>query len=421
MAAESGGRRWSAASNADNNNNNQNHLTPDLLALISTVTIDTSAFLAQNDLNLLPSQTLALESLISSTSRSLTLLNSTTTPYPPPIDCWFNRFLNETSSDDDARWTDSFRMSKRSFSILLKLLTPSLQPLFQSPPPNYILAAAIYRLAHGTDYESVGRRFGMDAEEACRAFFVVCKSVHKKLGNLFEFQSDMKRIRMGFLWMGLPNCCGVLGIERFEVSGKLFGENGAVMLQAVVDSEGRFVDVSAGWPSSMEVWTILRQTKLYAAVEERELLDGEYHVLSDGMSVSQYLLGDSCFPLLPWLLTPYVRNNEEDSFSSKETAFNAAHARGIELARTAFARVKARWRLLAKQWKEESVEYLPFVIVTGCILHNFLIKCNEYFPDDENAVHWVKEEAVCDVEEIESAHRIRDTLASHFSLVSTRI
>ncbi|KAL9666996.1 hypothetical protein QQ045_001341 [Rhodiola kirilowii] len=185
------------------------------------------------------------------------------------------------------------------------------------------------------------------AEEACRAFFVVCKSVHKKLGNLFEFQSDMKRITMGFLWMGLPNCCGVLGMERFEVSGKLFGENGAVMLQAVVDSEGRFVDVSAGWPSSMEVWTILRQTKLYAAVEERELLDGEYHVLSDGMSVSHYLLGNSCFPLLPCLLTPYVRNNE-DSFSSKETAFNAAHARGIELARTAFARVQARWRLLAK-------------------------------------------------------------------------
>ncbi|KAL9684521.1 hypothetical protein QQ045_021962 [Rhodiola kirilowii] len=155
---------------------------------------------------------------------------------------------------------------------------------------------------------------------------------------------------MGFLWMGLPNYCGVLGMERFEVSGKLFGENGAVILQAVVDSEGRFVDVSAGWPSSMEVWTILRQTKLYAAVEERELLDGEYHVLSDGMSVSQYLLGNFCFPLLPWLLTPSVRNNEEDSFSSKEMAFNAAHARGIELARTAFARVKARWRLLAKQW-----------------------------------------------------------------------
>lgn len=259
----------------------------------------------------------------------------------------------------------------------------------------------------------------MDAEEACRAFFVVCKSVHVKLGNLFEIQSDMKRIAMGFLWMGLPNCCGVLGMEKFEVGGKLFGENGGVMLQAVVDSEGRFVDVSAGWPSSMEFGTILRQTKLYVSVEECGLLDGEYCVLNDGMSVSQYLLGDSGFPLLPWLLTPYGRNNEADSFNLKEKAFNAAHSRGIELVRTAFAKVKGRWRLLARQWKEESVEFLPFVIVTGCLLHNFLINCNEYFPDEENVEH-LAEEFVSEGEEIESAHRIRDTLASHFSLVSIR-
>ncbi|CAM8911476.1 unnamed protein product [Rhodiola kirilowii] len=204
MAAGRGGkRRSSATTNPDNHRlqNHQNRLTPNLLALLSNVTTDTSAFLAQNDLNLLPSQTLALESLISSTSKSLALLGSTATIHPFPRDCWFHRFITEVNSEADARWTDSFRMSKRSFTLLLQLLTPSLQSAFQTLPPNYILGAAIFRLAHGADYKSVGSRFAMDSAEACRAFFVVCKAVHQKLGNLFEFESDMNRIRMGFNWM----------------------------------------------------------------------------------------------------------------------------------------------------------------------------------------------------------------------------
>ncbi|KAJ4709114.1 Harbinger transposase-derived nuclease [Melia azedarach] len=163
----------------------------------------------------------------------------------------------------------------------------------------------------------------------------------------------------------------------------------------------------------MKPESILHQTKLFSGVEEsRELLNGPVYELSDGNLVPQYVLGDACFPLLPWLITPYVRTNEEDSFGSAEKEFNTVHSRAMGLLHTAFGRVKARWQLLARRWKEECLEFFPFVIVTGCLLHNFLIKCNEPPPDDV-----VKEEelSIFEGEMDENGRRIRDMLAEHLS------
>lgn len=268
----------------------------------------------------------------------------------------------------------------------------------------------------------MARKFGLDSSEAsCLAFYSVCKAVNDKLGDLFEFRRDLERIVVGFGWISLPNCCGALGFGRFGVDGEIFGRNGSILVQALVDSEGRFLDISAGWPSSMEPVAIFRQTRLYLGVEdsrESDLLKGPTYRLSDGCSIPQYVMGDSCFPLLPWLLTPY---SEQDSFGSAEREFNVAHSRAMELVSTAFGRVKARWQLLARSWKEDSLEFFPFVIVMGCVLHNFLIKWGEPLPEDSVGGFLKEEELlVFEGEGDETGQTIRDALAQHLSLASMR-
>ncbi|KAK7265170.1 hypothetical protein RJT34_32786 [Clitoria ternatea] len=397
---------------------NVNHLKSNhenLAALVSKVTLTAHSFLSNNDLTLLPSQSLSLESLISSISNSHSIPLSPTQRHP-----WFHRFRSLSS---DSQWLHAFRMSKPSFSHLLTLLSPSLS-FFPQIPPDCALAAAIFRLAHGATYAAVSRRFGISPAEACRAFFTFCKSVTGNLGHLFELRTDSERVVVGFGWSSLPNCFGVLGLAEFAVEGEFCGKNGFLMVQALVDSEGRFLDVSAGWPRTMKPETILRQSKLYVGVEEsRELLQGPCYKLSDGSLIPQYVLGDSCFPLLPWLLTPYNRVNEEDSFGSAERAFNCAHRNAMRLVGDAFHWVRATWQLLAvsRKWKRECVEYLPFVIVTGCLLHNFLVKCNESMPDKGvGCVEKGKAVHAFDGTLDESAMRIRDSLALHLSRVSSR-
>ncbi|CAK8563503.1 unnamed protein product [Lathyrus sativus] len=412
-----------AKNNSDDKNQNNN-----LFELISDVTTTAQSFLSQNDLTLLPSQSLLLDSLISSTSHSLSTLLKPSHPLslssPQPQTSWFRRFISSTSISD-SRWLDAFRMSNPSFFHLLDLLSPSIASSFPQISPDCTLAAAIFRLAHGAGYTSVARRFGISPADACRAFFTVCKAVNDNLGNLFELRSDSNRIVAGFGFNSLPNCFGVLGLAGFGIEDEIPGKKLFLMVQALVDAEGRFLDVSSGWPSSMKPETILQESKLYHDIEEsRDLLQGSSYKLSDGSLIPQYILGDSCFPLLSWLLTPYNRVNEEDSFSSAENAFNCAHNRAMGLFGDAIGRLRTRWQLLSdsRKWKRDCVEYLPFVIVTSCLLHNFLIKCNDPLLREKNGSCVEKEgdfvvsEGVVD----EGAVRIRDALALHLSRVSIK-
>ncbi|KAL4589844.1 hypothetical protein LXL04_002755 [Taraxacum kok-saghyz] len=404
-----------------------------LVAAAASATAAAHTFLTNHDLALHPAQTLTLESNISAVSLSISnLLSLIHHPIafavprpPPPPPSWFYRFMSSQSNNDQL-FIESFRMSKQSFSYLLALLTPSLSSL--TIPPNYAVSATLFRLAHGASFNAVARRFDLDSPTACRVFYVVCKAIIDNLGHFFELRTDLNRIVLGFGWISLPNCCGVLGIDSFAVKGNLFGENGYVMVQALVDSEGRFLDVSAGWPSTMKPEMVLRQSELFSAIEEsRELLIGPSYELNDGTSIPQYILGESCFPLLPWLITPFRKSDTDDhededdvndgclNLSSSKQAFNSVHNRGMELLDTAFGRLRSRWRILSKEWMEESIESFPYVVVACCLLHNFLIKSNEEFPDEDSDYMRNHDLPDYEGEGDETGERIRSAIASDLS------
>ncbi|RVW43817.1 hypothetical protein CK203_074090 [Vitis vinifera] len=276
---------------------------------------------------------------------------SATSNPQPPQQCWFQRFLSDASADYDSRWVDAFHMSKPSFTLLLRLLSPSLQASIPSLPPNYTLAAALFRLAHGASYGPSGGGLGLTLPELVVLF--------------------MLEIVVGFGWISLPNCCGVLGFGKFGVDGELLGKDGALMVQALVDSEGRFLDVSAGWSSKLKPDTILHQSALFSGVDEsRELLNGPPFELTDGNLIPQYILE--------------------------------------------FGHGGSFWRSYGKR-----SAFFPFVIVTGCLLHNFLIKCSEPLPDENAGRSKEGELPIYQGKMNESGQRIRDALASHLSRVSS--
>ncbi|BAT88586.1 hypothetical protein VIGAN_05212200, partial [Vigna angularis var. angularis] len=62
---------------------------------------------------------------------------------------------------------------------------------------------------------------------------------------------------VSFSLSSLHNCLRVLGLARFRIDDSFLGENGCLMVQALVDSEGRFADISAVWPITMNPENIL--------------------------------------------------------------------------------------------------------------------------------------------------------------------
>ncbi|KAL6651929.1 hypothetical protein ACP70R_010854 [Stipagrostis hirtigluma subsp. patula] len=401
-----------------------------LLALLASSVTLALRFASDRDLLLHPSQTLALDPLLLSAARAvsrllaqlplhlqtLTLTSlslSPPTPSPPLTSSWFLRLLSSPSLPDSA-WRDAFRMSKPAFFQLLHALALSAPASSSSLalPPDHKLGAALFRLAHAAPARAVARRFGLPSPAvAARAFYEVCRAIADRLAVLLDLAAPdrISRAVPGFCALSLPNCCGALGYSRF---------GGAAVAQALVDADGRFLDVSVGWDPSTPPAEILPRTKLYSS--QSIVLANAPHGELIGGSVPRYFLGPACSPLLPWLVTPYKEETGAADGLSKESIFNHVHAHGMQVVRNAFGHVRARWRLLEECWEGECQEALPYVVVAGCLLHNFLIKCGE--PMHEG----IQVGANCDAdvfvdfegENDKEGERIRDVLAAHLSLVS---
>lgn len=90
----------------------------------------------------------------------------------------------------------------------------------------------------------------------------------------------------------------------------------------------------------------------------------------------------------------------------------------MKLVHRAFARLRARWQLLRGGWKDECAEALPFVIVSACLLHNYLIKCSEPVPPESEMGKEVEDRfPEFEGKGDEVGERIRRALALHLSKV----
>lgn len=137
-----------------------------------------------------------------------------------------------------------------------------------------------------------------------------------------------------------------------------------MLVQAVVDHNYLFRDLCVGWPGSVHDARVLANSSLFRKVTSGEVLQGEQEEIQ-GQALRTYLIGDSAYPLLPWLIKPFSFSSSLNS-QQKRYNYRISRARVVEIA---FGRLKARWRRLAKQI-DMHIDNVPHIIVACCVLHN---------------------------------------------------
>ena len=154
-------------------------------------------------------------------------------------------------------------------------------------------------------------------------------------------------------------------------------------MQAVVNGKMIFMDIAAGFPGSMHDARVLRNSMIYEKAEHGDILAaGPIHMV-DGNEIQPYLVGDSAYPLSPWLQKPFPEGTRD----LDEIQLNEELSSARVQVECAFGILKSRWRILMGM-EESRVQLISKIILACAVLHNMCILFgDEWEEDDGNDDH----------------------------------
>lgn len=275
-----------------------------------------------------------------------------------------------------------FRMSKATFEMICEELDSTVMKkntmLREAIPVRQRVAVCIWRLATGEPLRLVSKRFGLGISTCHKLVLEVCSAIRTVLMPKFLQWPDeqrMKTIKEEFESIsGIKNVAGAMYTTHVPIIApkisvaayfnKRHTERNqktsySITVQGVVDPKGVFTDVCIGWPGSMPDDQVLEKSALFQRA-------------SRGLLRDVWIVGNSGFPLLDWVLVPYTRQN----LTWAQHAFNEKVGEVQNVAKEAFARLKGRWSCLQKR-TEVKLQDLPVVLGACCVLHNICEMRNE--------------------------------------------
>lgn len=136
---------------------------------------------------------------------------------------------------------------------------------------------SLHRLGVGGPLHHVASLYGVGKSTLCKVFRDFIRAILKHRNRFISWPNNASRlqaIKDGFEEkQGFPNCCGALDVTHINIE-LLYGETHvhgfdrnkrySMSIQAVVDSQMRFLDVMAGMPGCCNDIRVLRNSKFHA-------------------------------------------------------------------------------------------------------------------------------------------------------------
>ena len=321
----------------------------------------------------------------------------------PRSTTWFTKFLLEEY--DDERWIQMFRMTKRALLSLAELLAPFIRRRDTNYrlaiPVTVRMACTLFKLCHGVSLLICSELFAIGRSTVSVVLRDVVQAVNVGLRGEIQWPMDdgVPEVEAGFQQAcGLPGILGAIDGTHFPIAKPkiapadyfYFKSGGYSMhCQAVVDSTKRFLNVTVGMPGSTNDSRVLRRSALYHRGQQGNLWDAAH--LFQGFQ--PYLIGDSGYPLLRWLMVPHRQNTP---LPVAAALFNRGLSRGRAVVENAFGMMKQAFRELHKK-SELHITFIPDVVLCCAILHNILLK--DSHEDMERLLRVLQAEAIpCNVE-----------------------
>ncbi|KAL9243270.1 hypothetical protein vseg_017177 [Gypsophila vaccaria] len=280
----------------------------------------------------------------------------------------------------DSQWRSSYGISYPVFSTVVEKLKPHIAQSNLSLPPDYAVAMVLSRLCHGLSAKTLAKRYSLDPYLVSKITNMITRLLATKLYSEFiKIPVGRRRLHettQAFEELtSLPNMCGAIDSTSIKLHRLPTDVNDpsvyqcrhgfpAIKLQVVADHKKVFWDVCVKAPGGVDDATHFRDSILYNKLMSGDIVWDKV-VNVRGHPVRPYIVGDWCFPLLSFLLTPFSGNGRG---TPAQNTFDAALMKGRSAAVEAIELLKGRWKIM--QNLNVGLHHAPQTIVACCVLHN---------------------------------------------------
>ena len=212
---------------------------------------------------------------------------------------------------------------------------------------------------------SIGCWINIDQSTVSRTVWKVTRAIINSYSNVFHH--DIQNVKEQFFnKFGMPNILGSIDCTHVRICvpsqmhypheylnrKKFYSYN----VQAIRNSDCVFLDVVAAWPGSVHDSRILKNCAMHDS-----LIAGNNGIL----------LGDNGYPLLPFLMTPFL-----NPASPEEEHYNRVHKRSCCTIERAFGQLKWQFHCLDSGLRC-NIERISSTIIVCFVLHNLAKKWRE--------------------------------------------
>ncbi|KAI4334494.1 hypothetical protein L6164_019178 [Bauhinia variegata] len=299
-----------------------------------------------------------------------------------------------------------FKISRKTFQYICSLVKEDMEGksahfVFTNGKSMALydqVAVALRRLGSGESLVTIGDSFGLNHSTVSQVTWRFVESMEQRGLHHLQWpctEEEMTAIKYKFEKIrGFPNCCGVIDathitmcLSASEPSTNVWldhEKNHSMILQAIVDPDMRFRDIVTGWPGKMKEWSVFESSNFHKLCDKGDRLNGKKLQLPpQGSEIREYIIGDSGYPLLPYLVVPY----EGEQLSEPKADFNKRHFATQMVAQRALARLKEMWRIIkGVMWRPDK-HRLPRIILVCCLLHNIVIDTKDEVQDERTLSH----------------------------------
>lgn len=232
----------------------------------------------------------------------------------------------------------------------------------------------LWYLSNTETFREVSDRFNITMSSTHRCLKRVLKFLLSIRGTIIKWPHNEEAdvISEGFRQKNeIANIIGCIDGSHIEIPKPFKDQNAyinrkgyhSLLLQVICDHEKKFIDVFCGEPGSLHDARLLRKSNIYT-----KLLG------NPGLIGDKIILGDSAYPNLHWLVTPF---KDYGNLSREQRQFNYKISSTRVVVENALGLLKGRFRRLRRLDNIDKTTCSE-IIMGCCVLHNICIKRKDF-------------------------------------------